>query len=117
MMVILPLVYMVLYMGMFLFFLPKIIVKRAHDFGSNGKMEKNIFLGLYGVFFLIAILIVVQLFLMENEFIPLDFLLWGRKIVRYVIIFLGLYLLFRPWTKWKNEYWDDAANVKISFLG
>ncbi len=108
---------MFLYYWASLFFLPTLIKKRCHDFWSSWVTESRLFIGGFILFFSIALLLIWEFVWFIPEIIPLDILILARDYIRYGIIALGLYLMFRPGTKWKNEYGDDTSNVKIWFLG
>lgn len=111
-------VYMLIYVCLFLIFLPKLIIKRSRDFWSSGTIESRLFLWLYLIFFTIAIILIGQILsLKDGPILGLEVLLMVREVVRYGIILLLLYLLFRPGNQWDNEYGQSPKNTKIGFLG
>lgn len=109
-----PIVYMLMYYWVILFFAPKLITKRCHDFNNNWIITKNIFLGLFTIFMMTSLWINLYL-IIDLSFIDnfLNIIMKLRTFSQIWFVIIGLYLLFRPWTKWKNDYWDDTTNVKI----
>ena len=108
---------MILYYGISLFIFPTLIKKRAHDFWSSGIIETRLFIGGFIVFLVICALLLLQVFVLENEIFSIDILLQLRDYIRYAIIALWIYLMFRPGNKEVNEYGEPPTNVKIGFLG
>ena len=95
-----------------LLFIPTLIKKRCHDFWSSGNIENWLFIGVYILTLVVFILKMTKVVSDMNILLPI-----GTTILYYGWIILILYLIFRPWTKWANIYWEDTTNVKIWFLG
>ena len=109
-----PIIYMLIYYWVILWLVPKLIIKRCHDFNNKWIITRNIFLWLFIAF------IATSLTLASSFFVDLWFsiscfnlVIKLRTISQVWLLLIWLYLLFRRWTKWKNEYWDDTSNVKI----
>ena len=91
-------------------------MSRLQWFLNNYK--KNFIIAL-SIFLIVSTLLILSMLIEKMSFIwnYLDYILILRKISQYVLIALGLYLLFRPWIKWVNNYWEDTKNVKIWLMG
>lgn len=109
-----PIISMLMYYWIILWLVPRLIIKRCHDFNDNWIITKNIFLWFFCTL-IVANLSLVLFLITELSF--LDNIIGIAMILKLIwtlwIIILWLYLLFRPWTKWKNDYWDDTTNIQI----
>jgi len=111
-----PIVYMLIYYSIFLFFAPKLIIKRCHDFNNNWIMIKNIFLWLFITFIITSLLLIYLIVDLSFLYNFSNIIIILSNLSKAWLVIIGLYLLFRPWTKWKNDYWDDTNNVKIGLM-
>jgi len=96
---------------------PKLIIKRCHDFNNDGIAIRNIFLGIFIIYFIIKLLLAWYM-LIDLSFLDsvLNILFILNNILKIWLVILWLYLLFKSWNKWKNNYWDDTSNVKIGLM-
>lgn len=105
--------YAIIYYAIVFWLVPKLIVKRCHDFNNDWVITRNVFLGIFVIYVLITLYLIADLSFIDS-FLNVIVILWGLS--KIWLIVLWLYLIFRPWTKWKNDYWDDTTNVKLGFL-
>lgn len=108
------LAFLLLMMNAVLFYFQStLITKRLHDFNNSWKkyvtwykilLIFSIVIWLIGIFWMPAISENPLLNYIDNN---IDFILYA----------MYLYPLFRPWTKWDNQYGPDDSNVKTWFLG
>ncbi|EKD65835.1 MAG: hypothetical protein ACD_49C00082G0009 [uncultured bacterium (gcode 4)] len=107
-------IYIFIYYWVILFFVPKLIIKRCHDFNISWIIIKRLFVITLVIYIIMNILLLLSMFIEELSFISNFIIL--MPISNYILIILVLYLSIRPWTKWANDFWDDTGNVKIGFL-
>ena len=90
-------------------FFPILIVKRCYDFDNNGSH----YTVSYKLIVIASLVVTLASVFMTSSSIPFG------DINTWLIVLSGilqLYLLFKPWMKWDNQYWPDDSNVKTWFL-
>ena len=98
--------------------LPKVIIKRCHDFNSEWIIEKNLLLWIYSIYTIIWIIIYLSIAHINTISPAWMWLLWQwYEYLGFASFLIIIYLCVKPWTKWKNNYWDDTSNVKLGLLG
>jgi hypothetical protein len=64
------------------------------------------------------IIITLSILFIDMMSFELMWLLWQwYSYLGWVVFLVIMYLFIRPWTKWKNNYWDDTNNVKLGLFG
>ena len=113
----LSIIFYVLYTLVAIKYYPIVIKKRAHDFWKEWKIETYI---------LLWTTIIINLYSIYATYLvskmDLASIMWLMQytsiinIIQWISALIWLYLLFRPWTKWTNEY-GEQKYYKLKFLG
>lgn len=104
----LNIIFNLIYLFVIFKYYPIIIQKRAHDFWKEWKIETYILLGsavintIFWIYISMNLTTVMSIIKISNSVSLIALLIW-------------LYLLFRPWTKWTNKYWEQKY-YKLKFL-
>lgn len=96
---------------------PVVIKKRTQDFWKEWKIETYILL--WGIIITNIYSIYIQYLASNMDFQWIMNMMQYSSIlniIQWILTILWLYLLFRPWTKWTNDYWEQKY-YKLKFLG
>ena len=109
----------IIYLFIIFKFYPVLIKKRAQDFWKEWKIETITILGLTLLMTFYAVYVKYLILIAEDIEWVMSIEQYSSSIVwpiNWILTIVWLYIVFRPWTKWVNKYWEQKY-YKIKFLG